>query len=169
MLNQTGFLYLCPVQTAHAHAVTLCCPLTIPVTTATVTVFSCCLDNGGVLHLFCWDKDTDTSERQKGALSFGKEVACIDWPSDLSLFTSMQKNRPYRPRVELEALHYLLSCDLRIIVPISNVWPGSSFHAVVVFAGPCLSSARGVGKGWAVWYVCPRPLSFLIVWWLVCH
>lgn len=61
-------------------------------------------------------------------------------------------------QVQLEALHYLLSCDLRIIEPISNVWPGSSFHAVVVFTGPCLSSARGVGKGWAVWYVCPRPL-----------
>lgn len=107
-------LCCCPVQTTHAHTVTLCCPLNVPVTTATVMVFSCCLDNARVLHcLIWWDEDVDTSERRKATLCFGKEVvlACIDLPSDLSLFTRLQKNRDL---INLELnCKSSLSCILR--------------------------------------------------------
>lgn len=108
-------LWCCPVQTTRAHTVTLCCPLNVPVTTATVTVFSCCLDNARVLHrLICRDKDADTSERRKVTLCFGKEVAlaCIDWPSDLSLFTRAQQNR--------DLIDPVLNCKSSFIFYLAN-------------------------------------------------
>lgn len=113
-------------------------------------------------HLICWDKDADTSERQKGTVSFGKEVPWIDWPSDLSLFTTWAW-------AELHVLFYLIA-DLHTPVHVSNDWPGSFFPAVIICSGPCLSSARGVERVWAVWYVHLWGLSLLIVWaMLVCQ
>lgn len=82
---------------------------------------------------------------KKASVSTGKEVVCIDRPRDLSLFSRATEQRPYRPRAELQVV-YLQSGDLDTPVPVSNDWPGSSFHAVVVSVGPCLSSARGGGK-----------------------
>ncbi len=141
-------LCCCPVQTTHAHTVTLCCPLNVPVTTATVTVFSCCLDNTRVLHcLICKDKDAGTSEKRKGhsVLWKGSGIGVnrlAQWP--VIIHETAEEQRPNRLTISPP---YLLSCDLHTLVHVSNDWPGSFFHAVIISSGPCLPCARG-----AVWY-----------------
>lgn len=93
MLNQTGFMLLPSADNTCSHCHTLL-PAHCICYHGNCDGFSCCLDSSRVLHhLICSDKDTDTSERQKGTLSFGKDEACISWPSDLSLYTRAQQNR----------------------------------------------------------------------------
>ncbi len=64
------------------------------------------------------------------------------WP--VIILETAEEQRPDRLTISPP---YLLSCDLHTLVHVSNDWPGSFFHAVIISSGPCLPCTRG-----AVWY-----------------